>query len=218
METTYNREDLQAHLELIKPNGFSLQSYGNEFYYTKQETGRKIFIMPSYQEYFPHDVVFSSISVDILFNNVEQILHDVYENNTYVDFKHFLNESPTFSKGIYSVLNQNDKDKLKSTQVSDDTTFNIVKPILEQMINAALTFVNQNQTLQNFYDLGEAMNDDDQLNFYGHPASFRMAIIKKLLNIPYNSFLQNEIALYNQHNMTDVVSFANALKTHLDNL
>lgn len=218
METIYTKQSLQTHLELIKPDGFTLQSYGNEYYYTKQESGRKIFIMPSYQEYFPHDVVFSSISVNVLFNNVEQIFHDVYENNTYVDFKHFLNESPTFRKSFYSELTQTDKDKLNSIQVSDDSTFNIVKPILEQMINAALTFVNQNQTLQNFYDLGETMSTQDKLNYYGHPASFRMAIIKKLLNIPYNTYLQNEITLYNQHNMTDVVSFANALKTHLDNL
>lgn len=42
METTYNREDLQAHLELIKPAGFTLESFEDEFFYTKQELSREI--------------------------------------------------------------------------------------------------------------------------------------------------------------------------------
>ena len=44
METTYNREDLQVHLELIKPAGFTLESFDDEFYYTKQEVERKIIL------------------------------------------------------------------------------------------------------------------------------------------------------------------------------
>lgn len=218
METTYNREDLHAHLELIKPAGFTLESFEDEFFYSKQEMNRKITLWPSYSVYFPSDVKFRSFSVDVLFNNVEQIFHDVYVNNTYVDFGHELNESSTFRKSLYSVLSQTDKEKLTNTEVYDDSSFFIVKPILEQMINAALSFVNQNQTLQNFYDLAEAMNIENKMNFYVQPASFRIAIIKKLLNMPYNTYLDNQNALYSQHSMTDFVSFANALKTHLDNL
>lgn len=174
--------------------------------------------MPFYDDYFPHDVVFTGVSVSFLFYNLEQILNNVYVNNPITDFKHTLNKTNSFRKGFTNVLSPVDKEKLKSTQVLDDSSFYIVKPLLEQMITGAVNFVNQNQTLQDFYNLGEAMNEDDQLNFYVHPASFRMAIIKKLLNIPYDTFLQNEITLYNQHNMTDVASFAIALKNHLDNL
>lgn len=218
METTYNKENLQVHLEQIKPVGYTVESIENEFFYTKSETQRKLIISPMYNDYFPHDVVFASVFVDVLYTNVEQIFHDVYVNNQNVDFKHFLNETPTFSKGFSSVLNSLEKNKLKNTKVFDDASFSQVKPLLQQMINAAVSFVNQNQTLQDFYVFGETMNEDDQLNFYIHPASFRMAIVKKLLNLPYDFFLQNEINLYNQHNMNDVSSFAVALKNHLDSI
>lgn len=158
MEITYNREDLQAHLELIKPAGYTLESFENEFFYTKQEVQRKITITPFYDDYFPHDVVFTGVSVSVLFYNVEQILNNLYVSNPINDFKHFLNKTPTFLKGFTSILSTSDKEKLKSTQVYDDSSFYLVKTSLEQMITAAINFVNQNQTLQDFYNLGEAMN------------------------------------------------------------
>ncbi|MDF0720565.1 hypothetical protein P0M11_11205 [Kaistella sp. PBT33-4] len=218
MKTTYNKENLQTHLEEIKPTGYTLESFENEFFYTKNEASRKITITLFYDEYFPHDVICTGISVSILFYNVEQIFHDVYVNNPISDFKHTLNKTNSFKKGFTYILTTIEKNKLKNTKVFDDASFAQVKPLLEQMINAAVSFVNQNQTLQDFYDLGETMNEDDQLNFYIHPASFRMAIVKKLLNLPYTIFLQNEINLYNQHNMSDVSSFAVALKNHLDSI
>ena len=218
MKTTYNKESLQVHLEQIKPLGYTLESFENEFFYTKTETSRKITITLFYDEYFPHDVIFSTVSVSVLFYNVEQIFNDVYVNNQNVDFRHFLNKTPTFSEDFSDVLSSTEITLLDSVKVFDDTSFSLVRPLIQQMINAAVSFVNQNQTLQDFYDFGETMNEDDQLNFYIHPASFRMAIVKKLLNLPYDFFLQNEINLYNQHNMSDVSSFAVALKNHLDSI
>lgn len=218
METTYNKEDLQAHLLLIKPDGYALESIGNEFFYTKQETQRKITIRPYYDEYFPHDVVFRTVSIDVLYYNVEQILHDVYVDNSYVHFNHTLNKSKTFSKNFSGTLSTLEINELCNTKVYDDASFFQIKPMLEQMMTAALNFVEQSQTIQDFYNLGELMDEDDQLNFYNHPASFRMAIIKKLLNVPYDVFLQDEIAIYEQHNLEDLVSFALALKNYLDNM
>ena len=218
MKTTYNKENLKTHLEEIKPTGYTLESFENEFFYTKTETSRKITITLFYDEYFPHDVIFSTVSVSVLFYNVEQIFNDVYVNNQNVDFRHFLNKTPTFSEDFSDVLSSTEITLLDSVKVFDDTSFSLVRPLIQQMINAAVSFVNQNQTLQDFYDFGETMNEDDQLNFYIHPASFRMAIVKKLLNLPYTIFLQNEINLYNQHNMSDVSSFAVALKNHLDSI
>ena len=213
METVYNKEELQVHLELIKPAGYALESFENEFYFTRQEAQRKITVTPFYDEYFPHDAVFTGVSVSVLFYELEQILNNVYVNNPTTDFKHTLNKTNSFRKGFTSILSASDYEKLKSTKVSDDSSFYIVKPLLEQMVSAAVNFTIQNQTLQNFYNLGESMNEDDQLNFYVHPASFRMAIIKKLLNLPYSTFLAHEITLYNQHNMVEVASFALAACT-----
>ena len=218
MKTTYNKENLKTHLEEIKPTGYTLESFENEFFYTKNEASRKITITLFYDEYFPHDVIFSTVSVSVLFYNVEQIFNDVYVNNQNVDFRHFLNKTPTFSEDFSDVLSSTEITLLDSVKVFDDTSSSLVRPLIQQMINAAVSFVNQNQTLQDFYDFGETMNEDDQLNFYIHPASFRMAIVKKLLNLPYTIFLQNEINLYNQHNMSDVSSFAVALKNHLDSI
>lgn len=220
MNTTYNKENLQSHLELIKPSGFTLESLDGEFFYTKQDAQKKITITPFYDEYFPHDVVFSSVFVDVLFNNVEQIFHDVYINNSNVDFKHFLNETPTFLKGFSFVLSNTEKDKLKNTKVFDDSTFYQVKPLLQQMIAAAVNFVNQNQTLQDFYNLGEAMSIEELTNFYIQPLPPRRMIIKKLTNAPdLNSYAVGLIDRYfNQYNRPQMGNFLQSLKNHLDNL
>lgn len=219
MNTTYNKENLQVHLELIKPAGYTLESFENEFFYTKQEVQRKITITPFYDDYFPHDVVFSSVSVNVLFSNVEQIFHDVYINNSNVYFKHFLNETPTFSEDFSDVLASLDEEKLKSTKVFDDSSFYIVKPLLEQMINAAINFITQNQTLQNFYNLGENMNIDQQANFYIQPLPERKLIIKKLLSISdYNNYATQLINYYTQEGEIQDANFIQSLKTYLDSL
>ena len=219
METTYNREDLQAHLELIKPSGYALESTENEFRFTKLEPQRKITITPTYDDYFPHDVVFTGVFLDVLFINVEQIFHNVYLNNSTVDFKHFLNETPTFSKGFTNILTVADKEKLKSMQVYDDSSFYIVKPLLEQMISATVNFISQNQTIQDFYNLGEGMNIDQQANFYVQPLPERKLIIKKLLLISdYNNYATQLINYYTQEGEIQDANFIQALKTHLDNL
>ena len=219
METVYNKEELLAHLELIKPSGYALESFENEFYFTKQEPQRKITITPFYDDYFPHDIVFTGVFIDVLFNDVEQIFHNVYVNNSNVDFKHFLNETPTFSKGFSSILTVADKEKLKSTQVFDDSSFYIVKPLLEQMITAAVNFVNQNQTLENFYNLGEAMGIEQQANFYVQPLPERKLIIKKLLLVSdYSSHATQLINYYTQEGEIQDANFIQALKNHLDNL
>lgn len=219
METTYNKENLQVHLEQIKPLGYTLESIENEFFYTKSETQRKLIISPMYNDYFPHDVVFASVFVDVLYTNVEQIFHDVYVNNQNVDFKHFLNETPTFSKGFSSVLNSLEKNKLKNTKVFDDASFSQVKPLLQQMINAAVIFANQNQTLQDFYNLGEAMNIENQANFYIQPLPQRKMIVKKLINIPYDQYALDLINFYsNIEPDIQEANFIQVLKNHLDSI
>lgn len=219
METTYNRVDLQAHLELIKPAGFSLESFEDDFYFTKHEVDRKIIIKSSHGIYFPSHVNFNGVILKVIYHNVEQIFNEVYINNTNVYFKHILNETTTFNKSFYSVLSQTDKDKLKTNEVYDDSSFFIIKSILEQMINAALSFLNQNQTLQSFYDLGETMPIIEQANFYSQPLPERKLIIKKILNKPdYNSYASELINYHTQEGDIDEVNFLQALKAYLDNL
>lgn len=220
MNTTYNKENLQVHLELLKPSGYTLESFENEFFYTKDESLRKITITPFYDDYFPHDVVFTGVSVSVLFYNVEQILNNLYVSNPITDFRHFLNETPTFSKGFSSALSNTEYDKLKNTKVFDDSTFYLVKPLLQQMITAAVNFVNQNQNLQDFYNFGEAMSIEELTNFYIQPLPPRRMIVKKLTNAPdFNSYAVGLIDRYfNQYNRPQMGNFLQALKNHLDNL
>lgn len=219
METTYNKESLQVHLEQIKPLGYTLESFENEFFYTKTEPSRKITITPFYDEYFPHDVIFSTVSVSVLFYNVEQIFNDVYVNNQNVDFRHFLNKTPTFSEDFSDVLSSTEITLLDSVKVFDDTSFSLVKPLIQQMINAAVVFGNQNQTLQDFYNLGEAMNIENQANFYIQPLPQRKMIVKKLLNIPYDQYALDLINFYsNIEPDIQEANFIQVLKNHLDSI
>ena len=219
MDTTYNKENLQVHLELLKPSGYLLESFENEFFYSKTESQRKITIVPYYDEYFPHDVIFRSVSIKVLFYDVEQIFNDVYINNSNVDFKHFLNKTPSFSEDFSDVLSTFDNEKLETTKVFNDSTFYLVKPLLQQMITAAVNFVNQNQTLQDFYSLAELMDIEQQANFYTQPLPERKLIIKKILSISdYNSYATQLLNYYNQEGEIEDANFLQALKNHLDNL
>lgn len=214
-DTTYNIENLLGHLDILKPIGFSLDNDGT---FVKQEAGKRIEINFSIDEDFPFDATFYGISVGICFTEVEQIFHQVWQSFPNLDFGHSLTAA-TFNKGFREdIIGESGYDFLYDNPVSDTASFNEVYPYLNQLMNTAVNFVNQYTTLQSLYNYGGSLSDDDEVDFYNHPASSRMAIIMKLLNIPYATFLQNEITLYNQHNLTELANFNQALKNYLDTL
>ena len=163
----YNEEQLTAHLQQLLPAGYSMNQYGQ---YVRTEPHRTIVLTLDYSEFFPFGVYFSGFGAGISFHRVEEILNEVYVNHPNLGWGHSL-DSSTFSKAFgYSVLGRDFFiDNVYEVQVEDDASFYQVKPYLQQMIDVALTFLDENQTLQEFYDLSEPMTLKEKANFYSPP-------------------------------------------------
>lgn len=214
--TTYNKKNLIEHLNSLKPAGYILDSDG---FYLKQEAGKRIEIQFSIDEDFPFDARFYGISVGVCFTEVEQILHQVWQNFPNLNFGHSLTAS-TFDKGFREdIIGEVGYHFLLDNPVSDTFTFSQVYPYLTELLNAALNFLNQHQTLQDFYSYGETLQGQEQAHFYNQPLPARKMIVLKLLNnAGYSSYATNVVNYYNQQSDTVKAAFVNDLKNHLDSL
>jgi hypothetical protein len=212
---TYIKADFRAHLELLKPQGFTLNS---DDIFEKSITNGKIYIVCSGNEYFPHSFVFNTISARIRFTNVEDKFAQACtatSNATYTaDADDF-----TFTNGFGSELSDDEYRSLFDNEVEDDLSFQKVRPLLEKMISTALAWANENDTLQKAYDNTEALTFDERSNIYSQPFPPKYMIAKKLLNkSDYSSYATTAIANATNRGRTERVTFLTALKTILDAL
>lgn len=214
--TTYNKENLLEHLNILKPLGYTIDGDGA---YVKQETAKRIEISFSIDEDFPFDARFYGISVGICFTEVEQIFHQIWQTFPNLDFGHSLTAS-TFNEGFREdIIGQSGYEFLLDNPVSDTASFNEAFPYLNQLMNAAVNFANQYTTLQNFYNYAESMPIQDQAHFYNQPLPARKMIIKKLLNISdYSTYSTDVVNHYNQQPDVEEAAFLQALKNYLDTL
>ncbi|RRJ92737.1 hypothetical protein EG240_01595 [Paenimyroides tangerinum] len=215
-DTLYNKENFLQHLEMLKPNGYTLDNKG--FYY-KQDSNNRIEIQFSFDEDFPFDVTFYGISVGICFTEVEQIFHQVWQGFPNLDFGHSLTAT-TFNKGFREdIIGESGYDFLYDNPVSDTASFNEVYPYLNQLMNAAVNFVNQYPTLQSLFTYAETMPIQEQAKFYNQPLPARKMIILKLLNNSnYTSYATDVVNHYNQQPDAEEAAFLQALKNYLDTL
>ncbi|GGD18280.1 hypothetical protein [Flavobacterium orientale] len=216
MDTVYTKTKLIAHLNAIKPVGYTLNS---DLFYEKAITNAIIYIRCRGQEHFPHSFIFSSILVRIRFTNVENIFNQACTatNNTVYQAD---DDDPTFSKGFSgNVIGQANFDSLYDNEVYDDQSFNVVRPLLEQMINAAIQWANQNDTLQNAYNNAELLSFDARSDLYSQPFPAKYMIAKKLVGASdYSSYATTVIASYNSRGETNKANFLQTLKNILDAL
>jgi hypothetical protein len=214
METTYTHEDYLAHLQQLKPEGYSIN---NTHYFFEKNVGNiRYEIFNFIEEYYPHDVVFTGLGLDIRFNDVEQIMHLV-ANNVNFNIK-TLPDAPTltfdFSRNI---LGEAAFLQMCGINVSDDASFNMVRPYLDQLMNATLSFINQYPTLLSLHNYIEAFTPQERANIYCTPPATRI-IIKKLVGQPYTDIANTLIQGLNQRGDTEEANYYQALKTHLENL
>ena len=217
MKDTYIKADYRSHLELLKPQGFTLNS---DEIYEKTITNGKIYIVCSGSEYFPHSYIFSAILVGIRFNNVEDLFKQacLATNNAVYSADE---DDLTFGRGFAEdIIGEAGFDTLYENEVEDDFSFQIVRPLLEQMRDAALAWADQNDTLQKAYDNAEALTLDVRSNLYSQPFPNKYLIIKKLLNkTDFQDYFDELIDFYtNDEPDTNEVLFLNAQKTILDAL
>ena len=213
----YNKENLLINLDSILPSGFSMNAEG---IFIKQENGKMSEMTFAIDEYFPHEVNFFNLLLAVSFTEVEQILHEVLASHPNTGYPHEMSEAFTFDKSFANVLPAADYEKFRTHEVNSDTSFDVVKPYLNQMKGAALDFLNQHVTLLDFYNYAETLPINEMANFYRQPLTARRMIIKKLVNAPdYTTYANNLINHYStvQPDVTKSV-FLQALKTYLDAL
>ncbi|MDP2159982.1 MAG: hypothetical protein Q8K02_05840, partial [Flavobacterium sp.] len=157
METVYTKAKYLEHLNAIKPTGFTLNS---DEIFEKSINNGKIYIYIATDEHFPHSAIFGHVVVSVRFTNVENIFSQASVATNNLVYEAELDDF-TFGRGFaHSVIGQANFDSLHDNEVYDDQSFNVVRPLLEQMINAALQWANQNDTLENAYNNAELLSFD----------------------------------------------------------
>jgi hypothetical protein len=204
------------HLNLIKPNGFTLNS---DEIFEKSINNGKIYMYIAADEHFPHSAIFGQVVVRIRFTNVENIFNQacIATNNLVYQAD---DDDPTFGQGFADdVIGQANFDSLYVNEVYDDQSFNVVRPLLEQMIDAALQWANQNDTLQNAYNNAELLSFDARSDLYSQPFPAKCMIAKKLVGASdYDSYATTVIASYISRGETVKANFLQTLKGILDAL
>jgi hypothetical protein len=214
---TYIKADFRAHLELLKPQGFTLNS---DEIFEKTINNGKIFLYIASTEYFPHSVSLGLVNIGIRFTNVETLFKQAC-NGTSNAIYSADDDDVTFGCGFgKSVIGEANFRSLFDNEVEDDLSFQKIRHLLQQMIDAALAWANQNDTLQKAYDNAEALTLDARSNLYSQPFPNKYLIIKKLLNkTDFQDYFDELIDFYtNDEPDTNEVLFLNAQKTILDAL
>jgi hypothetical protein len=213
---TYIKSDFRAHLELLKPDGFTLNL---DDMFEKTITDGKIYIGCRGNEHFPHSYIFGSILLRIRFNDVEDLFNQVCIATSNSVYKAY-DDDPTFGLGFAEdVIGESGFDTLYDNEVEDDHSFQIVRPLLEQMRDAALAWADQNDTLQKAFDNTEAISLDARSDIYSHPFPAKYMIVKKLMSTSdYSSYSTDIVNYYNSQSDTTKANFYQLLKTTLDAL
>ena len=134
----YNKADFKQHIETIQIGGFKLKSAVQAYLFIRRQSDRTETITLSYRSYAPHGFYIDGVSVDIYFNEVENILeqHDLGE-----EYK------STFGKAFQD-LQDVDYQKL-STEINSDESFAIVKSVIEKIIEKGVKpFLSRFTTLE----------------------------------------------------------------------
>lgn len=209
----YLKNDLLGHIQSILPLGYTMD--GDKF--VKTGTNYTASIILDYAEYFPHSARFDGVSLGIRFHHVEQIFTNIYTSNSNVPFGNdSIRSTFDFDFGR-QLLGETDYLNLLEKQVFNDESFLQVKPILQNLITAALNFHSQYNTLRDVYNYVESKGSN-YWKYYRKPAPALQAIARKLLGINYATDLNAGITRATQAGNTEIAGFYQATKTYLDDL
>ena len=216
--TVYNKENLLNHLRQLVPDGYNMNQEG-QFLKQDEPNNRTIMLSFGIREQFPFGVNFFALGAGLTYHEVEQILHNIYISHPNLDWDHDLNDDTFYKDFSDSVLGRQFViDNVDNVLVENDATFEQVRPYLQQMIDAALSFLETHQTLQDFYDFGETLAPRDNAAFYTQNSPPKRLIINKLIGISYDNQASRYINRYTALNMNANAAFIQDLKNHLDNL
>lgn len=206
--STYTKKDFLAHSDQLAPNGFIRQR--DEPWYIKKLADRELRIYFFVNKYFPYSVVIQGLSARISFYRVEEIYNEVLQNYP-LDGQDSNEMSATIGGAVLNVTGV-DYSLLDVHDVEDDASFNVVKPHLQLLVDAALQFFDDYETVQDVFDYTESLTIPQMAKFVTKPMPYRRMIIKKLVNDSnYESYAQQVLDFYITENDTMRVDFVKAL-------
>jgi hypothetical protein len=203
----YNKSDFNKKINTLKPIGFESYTNFGSTRFVKKEDKRVLTIAIGYNEYFPHSADVKGISVDISFNEVEEVLRPVFKQSK---VKGLYNDT-TIHQSLIDVEGVNYK--LFETEINNDDTFNMVAPeIKKMMVNGAIPFFERYQTVRAVFEDTEKMPIEQMSNFIGQPLPFRRLIIKKLCNdVGYEEYYKLIVNFYRAEGANGEVKLAEQL-------
>lgn len=169
-----------------------------------------------YDEFYPSNVNFDGASAKIIFNNVESVFKNILNENA------LPNNSITHTHTVkYSLRKVDgfDREWLRYSRVSDDITFNTVRPMLDKLVIAAEQAFDRFQTLEDVYTYAESLDEEAKSYFIGQPFDFKYSIIKRLIETPdWETYAIESIDFYKAENSELDWKFAEALYDELKSL
>jgi hypothetical protein len=216
-QDVYLKRDWLNHIQSLLPDGFTVFD-GDEF----KKTGPvyDLYLTFSYSEYFPHSACFDGISLEYRFHQVEQIFATIFSNfsnNSELPFGN-LNTFTTIHFGFgRNVLGDEAYFKMREEEVYDNQSFEMVRPIIQNLMNLAIDFENQHNTLSDIYSIVESKGSQ-YWKHYRQPAPGFRAIVRKVLGYNYSNDLISDINRQTQSGKTVLSSFHQEIKDYLDNM
>lgn len=195
----YNKADFKKHIETIQIGGFKLKSAVQAYLFVCKHKDKTETITISYRNYAPHGFYIDGVSVDIYFNEVENILHRFKKE--YFPDKHYGN---TTIQKVYIKFEDVDYSKFE-IEIKDDFTFGKVASEIRKIINnGALPFFAMFSELKTVFEETEKMPIDEMAKFITQPLPQRRIVIKWLCkDIKYQDYVDMVIDYYkSEHDNT----------------
>jgi len=216
-QDVYLKSDWLNHIQSLLPAGFTVFD-GDEF----KKTGPvyDLYLTFSYSDYFPHSACFDGISLRYRFHQVEQIYATIFSslpNNSELSFGN-LSRFGTFSFGFgRNILGDEAYFEMREKEVYDNQSFEIVKPIIKNLMDLAIDFENQHNTLSDIYSIVESKGSQ-YWKHYRQLAPVLRAIVRKLLGLNYSTDLNSAISGLQLKGYNVDSDFCQATKDYLDNM
>ncbi|MEM9327580.1 MAG: hypothetical protein AAGA85_18075 [Bacteroidota bacterium] len=140
----YAKENLLEHIATLQPEGFSMLE--DSFGYLRADGSKKEVIHLATRNYFPHGACIHGMSAHISFLDIEDALRPLYRAQGIGHSDNYtLKRSLVDVDGVdYEQLDQ---------EISDDESFGKVRIELQKLLDAALSFFDQLQTVADAADL-----------------------------------------------------------------
>lgn len=203
----YNKADFKKHVETLKTtNGFKLKSAVQAYLFIRKLNDRTETITLNYRAYVPHGFYIDGLSVDIHFNEIEDIINPILDRH---QIQNRYGET-TIQKSLIDVRDV-DYSKLQ-IQINNDETFDVVKKEVETIIlNGALPFFEHYNGLLNVNETIENLNEEELSIFISGIVGIKIPLIKKLAQS--NSFSE-ELKNRNEFYTKEVFRYPQYFKDH----